>query len=258
MVISQHCPAGCLALPMHGLKYHVPPLQQWFLLWDLWSLEFDSPTSSFCLSCLRIHAAVSAVNLHPSLCQVCQSWKLVDRILWHSWEICQCNPKDPKSDLGHGCFSRQVKWQLEEEEIWSEGPPLGCRDEGAAKRELCHSAHWRCCLQRMSSSWYNLLLVFCPRNSKHSLYFCIPSGRYVWCLENRNIPLSLCVCVLLFHVEMDSVSLRDLKIAYGNVFLLLCSFCSALHLLDFTFSMRRNSHYLFSENNILFLFAGAS
>lgn len=69
---------------------------------------------------------------------------------------------------------------------------------------------------------------------------------------------SVCVCAPFFHVEMDSVSLRDLKIAYGNVFLLLCSFCSALHLLDFTFSTKRKSHYLFSENNVLFLFAGAS
>lgn len=40
-----------------------------------------------------------------------------------------------------------MKWQLEEEEIWSEGPPLGHRDEGAARRELCHGAHGRCCLQ---------------------------------------------------------------------------------------------------------------
>jgi len=40
----------------------------------------------------------------------------------------------------------------------------------------------------------------------------------------------------LFRVETDSVPSRALKIAYGNVFLLSHSFCSALHLLDFRFS----------------------
>lgn len=45
--------------------------------------------------------------------------------------------KDPKSDLAHGCVSRQVKQRLEEEQVWSEGSPLGHGEEGAAKRELC-------------------------------------------------------------------------------------------------------------------------
>lgn len=104
-----------------------------------------------------------------------------------------------------------------------------------------------------TSSWY---WCFAPGIQSVIWYFCIPLDRNASWLENRNIPL--CMCVLFFHVEMDSVSLRDLKIAYGNVFLLSCSFCSALHLLDFTFSTKRNSHYLFSENNILFLFSRAS
>lgn len=98
-----------------------------------------------------------------------------------------------------------------------------------------------------------LILVFCPRNSKCSLVVLSPLRQLGVLVGEQKYPT---LCVLFFHVEMDSVSLRDLKIAYGNVFLLSCSFCSALLLLDFTFSAERNSHYLFLK--IMFCFSRAS
>lgn len=119
------------------------------------------------------------------------------------------------------------------------------RREQPSGSSVCHCAHRHCCLHEMDVR--NVL----PQQFKGWFGIAV-DPREDACLGWRTEIFHRVCVLLLFHVETDSVPPRVLKIAYGNVFLLSHSFCSALHLLDFTFSTKRSSHYLFSENNFCF------